>query len=245
MKLAICIPAFNEEKTVGQVIERIPRHIPGVSGIHVFVIDDGSTDATAEIAHKTGTKIRPDYVTVVGLKHQGLATVFLTGIHKSIAWGADVVVNIDGDGQYLAEDIPALVRPLLHGKADMVVGDRQVAGLAFMPWVKKYGNIVGSWFLRVFTGSKVRDASSGFRAYSRTVAEKLEVHAKHTYTHENLIQAHYMGLRIAQVPVTFVARPDGTSSRLITGVLKHIFKSLQGIFTAWRRWRRISRKKPL
>lgn len=244
MKLAICIPAFNEEKTVGQVIERVPRHIPGVSSIHVFVVDDGSNDATAQIARSTGAKIHSDYVTVVGLKHQGLATVFFTGIHKAIAWGADLIVNIDGDGQYLSEDIPALVAPILHGEADMVIGDRQVEKLTFMPWAKKYGNMVGSCFLRMLTGSRVQDASSGFRAYSRVVAEKLEVHAKHTYTHENLIQAHFMGFRIAQVPVTFVARPDGTASRLITGVLKHIFKSLQGIFAAWRRWRRIGGKRP-
>jgi glycosyltransferase involved in cell wall biosynthesis len=237
MKLAICIPAFNEEKTIGQVIGSVPGQIQGFSTVKIFVIDDGSADHTAQYAAHAGAEI------IAISPNQGLAHAFFTGIQKALAWGADVIVNIDGDAQYRAEEIPLLVAPILADEADMAVGDRQIKALRFMSRAKKYGNLAGSWFLRKLTGSRVRDASSGFRAYSRAAAKTIEIHSKHTYTHENLIQAHYLGLRIAQVPVTFIARAAGTSSRLITGVvlggvLKHIFKSLRGIFAAWRRWRR-------
>lgn len=237
MKLAICIPAFNEEQTIGEVITAVPKQMNGITALKIFVADDGSADETAQTARDAGEASGLD-VEVLPLPHKGLAGVFLAGIQTALDWGADVIVNIDADGQYLAQEIPLLIAPLLRGEADMVIGDRQVEGLKFMPPAKKYGNLAGSWFLRRLTGSGVRDASSGFRAYSRKAAENIEVHSSHTYTHENLIQAHYQGLRIAQVPVTFMARSDGSSSRLIRGVLKHIFKSLQGIFAARRRWRR-------
>lgn len=237
MKLAICIPAFNEEQTIGEVIFAVPKQMPAISEVKIFVADDGSADDTAQTARQAG-ETSGQLVEILPLPHKGLAGVFLAGIQQALDWGADVIVNIDADGQYRAEEIPLLIAPILKGEADMVIGDRQVESLTFMPTAKKYGNLAGSWFLRRLTGSQVRDASSGFRAYSRNAAESIEVHSKHTYTHENLIQAHYQGMRIAQVPVTFIARTDGTSSRLIRGVLKHIFKSLQGIFAAKRRWRR-------
>lgn len=246
MKLAICIPAFNEEKTIGLLIEAIPMHMQGISALKIFVVDDGSRDKTGgrawgsaqKMAQRAGVPTN-HLIEIIQLRqNKGLAHVFFTGLRKALSWGADIVVNLDGDGQYRAEEIPVLIDPLLKGEADMVLGDRQVETLKFMTWAKKYGNLAGSWFLRKLTGMKVRDASSGFRAFSRKAAESFEIHSRHTYTHENLIQAHYQGLRIAQVPVTFITRPDGTSSRLISGVLKHIFKSLQGIFGAWRRWRR-------
>ncbi len=239
MKLAVCIPAFNEEKTIGRVIEAIPAHIDGISAIKVFVVDDGSADKTVESVLHVRKKLGGDFIDILhARKNKGLAKAFLAGIHKALSWGADIIVNIDADGQYRSEEIPKLIEPLLKDEADMVTGDRQVGSLHFMSRAKKYGNLAGSWFLRKLTGIKVRDASSGFRAYTRKTAEKIEIHSKHTYTHENLIQTHYLGLRIAQVPITFIARTDGTSSRLISGVLKHILKSLQGIFAAWRRWRR-------
>lgn len=237
MKLAICIPAFNEEQTIGEVISAVPKQMPGITVVRIFVADDGSEDLTAQTAREAGEQSGHD-VEILPLPHKGLAGVFLAGIQQALDWGADVIVNIDADGQYRAGEIPLLIAPILNGEAEMVIGDRQVESLAFMPAAKKYGNLAGSWFLRRLTGSRVKDASSGFRAYSRKAAESIEVHSKHTYTHENLIQAHYQGLRIAQVPVTFIARTDGTSSRLIRGVLKHIFKSLQGIFAAKRRWGR-------
>lgn len=275
MKLAICIPAFNEEKTIGQVIRAVPGHFAGIREVKIFVADDGSTDKTAEVARVAGAeRALGDWrevesgsgpVEIIRIHpNKGLANAFLTAIRQAVTWGADFVVNIDADGQYRPEEIPLLLAPLLKGEADMSVGDRQVGTLRFMPFAKKYGNIAGSWFLRVLTGLRVSDASSGFRAYTRAAAQAIEVHSQHTYTHENLIQAHYSGLRIAQMPITFIARADGTASRLIRGgrtgaaggtdaagtgdspsgfgsVLNHIFKSLRGIFAAWRRWRRKKR----
>jgi len=245
MKLAICIPAFNEEQTIGRVIEAIPREIPGVSLMKVFVVDDGSTDHTQKVATQTAVGLGREkyFLEIVEVKpNKGLANAFLTGIKKALSWGAEVIVNIDADGQYRSEEIGLLLEPILKSEADMAIGDRQVRRLEFMSPAKKYGNMVGSWFLRRLTGVHVRDASSGFRAYTRAAAKEIQVYSKHTYTHENLIQAHYLGLRIAEVPVTFISRPDGNSSRLIRGVLNHIFKSLKGIFAAWRRWRRNAKK---
>lgn len=272
MKLAICIPAFNEEKTIGQVIRAVPRHFAGISEVKIFVADDGSTDHTAKVARAAAAErdlgswrevqSGNGSFEIIGVHpNKGLANAFLTGIRQAVAWGADFAVNIDADGQYRPEEIPLLLAPLLKGEADMAIGDRQVGTLPFMPFAKKYGNIAGSWFLRVLTGMRVRDASSGFRAYTLAAAQAIEVHSRHTYTHENLIQAHYMGLRIAQMPITFIARADGTASRLIRGgrtgaggsigggpsgfgsVLNHIFKSLRGIFSAWRRWRKRAERK--
>jgi len=256
MKLAICIPAFNEEKTVGAVIESVPKNIHGITMTKIFIIDDGSTDNTTASAIAAGQKWAGESqksvdttssahplhcsIEIIEIKpNKGLANAFLKGIKKALTWGADVVVNIDADGQYRAEEIGLLIEPILRGEADMCIGDRQVEKLKFMSFAKKYGNRVGSWFLRSLTGLRVRDASSGFRAYTQAFAQEIEIFSQHTYTHENLIQAHYQGSRIAEVPVTFITRSDGTSSRLIRGVLKHIFKSLQGILGAWRRWRRV------
>jgi len=262
MKLAICIPAFNEEKTIGQVIRAVPLHFAGIGGgggskitsVKIFVADDGSTDKTAEVARVAGAERvlgnRREVQSIEIIRvhpNKGLANAFLTGIRQAVSWGADFVVNIDADGQYRPEEIPLLLAPLLKGEADMSIGDRQVGTLRFMPLAKKYGNIAGSWFLRALTGVRVRDASSGFRAYTSAAAQAIEIRSRHTYTHENLIQAHYTGLRIAQMPVTFIARTDGTTSRLINrrglfggvgAIFIHIFKSLRGIFSAWRWWRR-------
>lgn len=246
MKLAICIPAFNEEQSIARVIGAVPSGIRGIRTIKMFVTDDGSMDRTVraaeeagqKLAHTTGRNDRELLSVTMVKPNKGLANAFVTGIRNALEWGADIIVNIDADGQYRAEEIPQLVAPLLASEADLVVGDRQVRKLRFMPLAKKYGNIAGSWFIRRLTGMNVRDASSGFRAYTRKAAESIQIHSTHTYTHENLIQSHFQGLRIAQVPVTFVSRRDGTSSRLITNVLRHIYKSLRGIFTAWRRYRR-------
>ena len=231
MKLAICIPAYNEAQNIAAVIHAVPRHIHGFREIKIFVMDDGSSDETLEIARRLGAVVEAG-------THRGLAQTFALGIKKALQWGADVIVNIDADGQYDPQEIPDLVEPLLQGDFDMVVGDRQVEKLEFMAPAKKYGNMVGSWFLRRLTGSRVKDASSGFRAYNRKAAESIKIESTHTYTHENLIQAHYEGLKIAQIPVTFSARGDNGGSRLIRSVLKHIFKSLQGILRAWATWRR-------
>lgn len=232
-KLIVMIPAYNEAATIGAVIREIPRRLPGVSSVEVLVCDDGSADETVTKALEAGA----DHV--VRLRRNfGLTTAFATGMQAALSLGADIIVNTDADGQYVASDIPKLVAPILEGVADMVSGDRQVRALSHMPPSKKYGNRLGSWMLRAVAESPVHDASSGFRAFSRQCALRLNPFIGHTYTHQTLIQAAHSGMVVKEVPVAF--RPsarEGGASRLIGGVGSHIVKSLTTIIrtmTAYR-----------
>jgi hypothetical protein len=232
-KLIVTIPAYNEELTLAQAIQEIPRSIPGISKVEILVCDDGSSDRTSEVARDAGA----DYV--IRLRRNfGLTIAFGTALQAAIEHGADIVVNIDADCQYVADEIPTLIQPILRGEADMVSGNRQVAKLDHMPPSKKYGNQIGSFMLRTVAGSPVVDASSGFRAFSRECALRLNPYIGHTYTHQTLIQAKHNGMVVKEVPVTF--RPsarEGNSSRLIGGVSSHIVKSLGTILrtmTAYR-----------
>ena len=233
VKLIVTIPAFNEEATVGQAIREIPRSVPGVARVEVLVCDDGSTDRTVQVAREAGA----DYV--VSLRRNfGLTVAFGTALQAAVEDGADVIVNIDADCQYLASEIPMLIAPILRGEADMVSGNRQVASLGHMPTSKKYGNRVGSFMLRAVAGSQVIDASSGFRAFSRECALRLNPYIGHTYTHQTLIQATHNGMVVKEVPVTFRASArEAGESRLIGGVFGHIVKSMGTILrtmTAYR-----------
>lgn len=219
MKLIVIIPAYNEEKTIGEVIRSIPRKIRGISKVEVLVINDGSKDKTTKEARKAGA----DYV----LSHKinrGLTQTFADGLQEALRLGADIIVNTDADNQYKQEEIPKLIGPILKGEADMVIGNRQVEKLNHMPLAKKYGNILGSFTIRFLTGSKIKDASSGFRAFSREAARQLKLFSYHTYTHETIIQALNKNLVIAEIPITFRKRRYG-ESRLISGVWSHIKKS--------------------
>ncbi len=233
MKLVIFIPAYNESATIAGVIAAIPQKIIGISQIILFVVDDGSTDNTTAIARSAGAE-------VIQIKpNRGLANAFRTGLAAALQSGPDIIVHLDADGQYDPAEIPKIIDPILKGRADVVTGDRQVAQLDFMSWQKKYGNLLGSWFVRRLAGIKINDASCGMRAYSRAAAKKLEVRSSHTYTHETLIRARRLGLRVDQVPITFTVRRNG-NSRLISGnmaVLKHIAKSVRGILGAWRSYK--------
>jgi hypothetical protein len=222
VKLIVMIPALNEEETIGRVIAEIPRTFEGISSVEVLVCDDGSTDGTVQAATAAGA----DHI--VRLRRNfGLTTAFATGLEASLELGADIVVNTDADAQYDAREIGKLIAPILSGEADMVSGDRQVSKLEHMPLTKRYGNQLGSWMLRIVAESPVRDASSGFRAFSRECALRLNPSIGHTYTHQTLIQAAHSGMVVREVPVTFwPSAREGGSSRLIGGVGSHIVKSL-------------------
>jgi hypothetical protein len=222
VKLIVMIPAYNEEATIGAVIRDVPRAFDGISSVEVLVCDDGSRDRTVEAALAAGA----DHV--VRLRRNfGLTTAFSTGLQAALALGADVIVNTDADGQYDGREIARLIEPILRGEADMVSGNRQVAGLDHMPWSKRYGNQLGSWMLRAVASSPVQDASSGFRAFTRECALRLNPFIGHTYTHQTLIQAAHSGLVVKEVPVTFRASArEGGKSRLIGGVGSHIVRSL-------------------
>ena len=219
MKLVIQIPAYNEEATIGRVLAALPKGVPGFSEVEVLVIDDGSSDATAELARAAGAR------RVVRLTtNRGLAEAFSVGLAESLRMGADVIVNFDADLQYDPADIPALTAPILEGRADFTIGDRGPGELAHFSPAKRLLQRLGSWVVRQASGVQVADAVSGFRAVSAEAARKLNVFSKLTYTLETLIQAGYKGLRVVSVPVR--AHPPVRPSRLFTSTAKYVL--LQG-----------------
>lgn len=219
MKVIVTIPAYNEETSIADVIQSIPRKLSGVKTVKVLVIDDGSTDNTFATAKNAGA----DYV-LQNVRNRGLAYTFQRLLKEAISLDADIIVNTDADNQYNQAEIAQLIKPIIAGQADIVNGGRQVHTLTHMPLVKKYGNRFGSWILAQLTGLAIQDASSGFRAYSREAAMQLHLTSDHTYTHETLIQAAYKKLRVQEVPIQFHQRRSD-KSKLIRSVWSHITKS--------------------
>src|SRR6185369_12894870 len=176
MKLIIQIPCFNEEHTLPETVRDLPRSIPGIVVVEFLVIDDGSTDRTVEIARELGVH----HVVSLSTNH-GLARAFATGLDTALKLGADIIVNTDGDNQYCGADIAALVQPILEGKADIVVGARDIASIRHFSPLKKLLQKIGSSFVRTVSGTSVADATSGFRAYSREAALRVNVFSDFTY----------------------------------------------------------------
>lgn len=208
--LIIQIPSYNEAQTIGSVIREIPRSIPGVDRVDILVVDDGSTDGTGDVARSAGANI-----VVRHRRNRGLATALQTGFDVALRLGADLIVNIDADGQYDPLDLPRLIAPILRGEADIVIGDRQVGQLAHFPYYKRWLSILGSTVVRWASGLYVPDATSGFRAYSREAALRLFVLTDFSYTVEHLIQAGKRRLSVIHLPVR--ARPTPRPSRLHHG----------------------------
>lgn len=220
MKLIVTIPAYNEAKSIAEVIHSIPRTIKGISKVEVLVLSDGSTDGTEDVARKAGA----DHV-IRNKINLGLAKTFDKALQNAVRLGADIIVNTDADNQYDQAEIPLLLEPILNGEADMVMGDRQVDTLDWMVPSKKYGNKLGSWLVRKVSGVDFNDASSGFRAFTRECAQSFTLLAAHTYTHETILQAGQKNLAVKEVPITFRRRTEG-QSRLISNVFSHVKKSL-------------------
>jgi glycosyltransferase involved in cell wall biosynthesis len=223
MKLIVTIPAYNEEKTITSVIKEIPRNISGIDRVEVLVLNDGSYDKTVEVAKNAGA----DYV-ISHKENKGLAVTFKDAVEEALKKGADIIVNTDADNHYNQSKIPQLIDPIIGNNADIVIGSREVEKLDHMPRANRYGNLLGSWFVCKLANLPRLDVSSGFRAYSREAALKMNVLSPHTYTHETLIQANDHKLTIAEVPIG--AREVKRESRLIENVPKHITKSLSVIF---------------
>ncbi len=219
MKLIIQIPCYNEEATLATTLSHLPREVPGVDKVEWLVIDDGSTDHTAEVARAQGV----DHV-VAHPKNLGLARAFITGLEACLARGADIIVNLDGDNQYCADCIGDLVRPILDGRAEIVVGARPIDGIEHFSWFKKRLQRLGSWVVRLASGTDIPDAPSGFRAFSREAAMHMRVYSRYTYTLETIIQAGQRGMSITWVPVrtNLPLRP----SRLIRSIPAYIVKSI-------------------
>jgi glycosyltransferase involved in cell wall biosynthesis len=218
MKLIIQIPCLNEAESLPKTLVDLPKHIPGIDIIEVLIIDDGSTDGTADVAQNCGVNHIIRF-----MRKKGLANVFHSGLDACLKAGADIIVNTDADGQYKGEDIPRLIQPLLEKKADIVIGNRDIENIKEFSFLKKRLQRLGSWVVRQFSGSKVADATTGFRAYNRDAAMKLNIISDFTYTIESIIQAESKNLTIANITIT--TNPVSRPSRLIKSVPIYIKRS--------------------
>jgi glycosyltransferase involved in cell wall biosynthesis len=219
IKLIIQIPCFNEEETLGVTLQALPREVPGCDVVEWLIVDDGSVDRTVEVAKAHGV----DHVVRLPT-NQGLAKAFMAGLDAALKAGADIIVNTDADNQYCADDIPALVRPILLKQAEMVIGARPIAQIEHFSPVKKRLQRFGSWVVRLASDTDVPDAPSGFRAYSSEAALRLNVFNSYTYTLETIIQAGQQGMAIASVPI----RTNGylRPSRLVKSIRSYIQRSI-------------------
>ena len=230
MKLIVQIPAYNEEATIAAALRDVPKKIDGITSIETLVIDDGSSDKTAEAARKGGANH------VLQLKtHRGLSSAFVAGIDAALRLGADIIVNTDADNQYVAADIARLVAPIVKGTAEVVIGDREVASSPHMSPLKKTLQRLGSWTVGKASGLSVADVTSGFRAFSREAAIQINVFNPFTYTLETVIQAGNRNLGVQSVGVRTNAptRP----SRLYQGMGTYMRKSMATIFRIYTLYR--------
>ncbi len=218
MKLIIQIPCYNEEVALPVTLSQLPTHIDGIDEIEVLISDDGSTDRTIEIAKSYGVKH-----IVTSTHHRGLAKTFIAGIQKAIAEGADIIVNTDADNQYCADDIEKIVRPILEGKADIVIGARPIKEIKEFSRLKKFLQFLGSKVVRLLSSTGTEDAPSGFRAFSRDAAMALNVFDNYTYTIETVIQSKTKGLHILSVPIR--VNPTFRKSRLVKNIFTYIQKN--------------------
>ena len=218
MKLMVMIPCYNEETTLPATLRDIPRFIPGVDTIEILIVDDGCTDRTVAVAREHGV-----HWVAYHVRNRGLAAAFQTGLDACLRLGADIVVNTDGDNQYPQADIPRLIAPILAGEADITVGDRQTSTIEHFSTTKKTLQALGSWVVRQASGTRVPDAPSGFRAYSREAALRLNVLTRYTYTLETIIQAGKKNLAVVPVPIH--TNPKTRESRLIRGLWDYVKKS--------------------
>jgi glycosyltransferase involved in cell wall biosynthesis len=226
MKLVIQIPCLNEEATLPQVLDELPRELAGFDEVEWLIVDDGSTDATVEVARANGV----DHIVRL-TNNKGLAAAFQAGIDASLKLGADVIVNTDADHQYEADDIPQLVEPILEGRADMVVGDRRVKDIQHFSASKKLLQRLGSWVVRRASGTGIPDTTSGFRAYNREAALQLVVVSNYTYTLESLIQAGKMLVALEHVPIA--SNPKTRDSRLVDSTARYVRRNALAVFRAY------------
>ena len=219
MKLIVQIPCLNEEESLPKTLKDIPRQINGIDCVEILVIDDGSTDRTSEVARQNGVEHVVRFA-----RRRGLARVFKAGLEEALNAGADIIVNIDADGQYKGNDIPRLIRPILEGKADIVVGNRDIENIRQFSFLKKKLQRLGSRVVRHLSGSTIMDATTGFRAYNKEAALRINIVSSYTYTLESIIQAEHQNLAIVNITVSTneVKRP----SRLFKSIPEYLQRSI-------------------
>lgn len=219
MKLVIQIPCYNEEKSLPVTLKDLPDKIDGIDEIEVLVIDDGSIDNTVKVAEDLGVSA----ILSLG-KNKGLAKAFIAGINKALDMGADIIVNTDADNQYNASYIKDIVKPIIENKADIVIGTRPVSEIKHFSLLKKMLQRLGSFVMRLVSKTDVKDAPSGFRAFSRNAALQLNVFDNYTYTLETIIQAKAKGLVVQSVDVE--VNPELRKSRLFSNMFQYIRRSI-------------------
>lgn len=226
MKLIIQIPCYNEAETLEIALNDLPKHIDGIDEIEYLIINDGSKDNTVEVAKKWGV-----HYVVNFRRNKGLAKGFMAGLDACLRNGADIIVNTDADNQYCGEDIEKLVRPIIEGKTDIVIGERPIDQTEHFSPVKKKLQHFGSWVVRKASNSTIPDAPSGFRAYSREAAMRLNVTNEYTYTLETIVQAGREKIAMESVPI----RTNGElrPSRLFNSMMGYVKKSMVTIIRAF------------
>jgi glycosyltransferase involved in cell wall biosynthesis len=228
MKIVVTVPAFNEEATIGRVIRDIKDVMSKQKHTYkVLVVDDGSTDRTASVAKKAGATVFSHPY------NSGLSETFRTEMKKCLELGAEVIIHTDADGQYLASEIPKLLKPIENREADLVLGSRFMGKIEKMPAIKRLGNRAFSKVISGIIGRKVTDCQTGFRAFTSDVAKDLEIISDHTYTQEQIIKAVKHKFRIREVPIHFRKRVSG-KSRLLSNPFEYAVKAWINIFRIYR-----------
>jgi glycosyltransferase involved in cell wall biosynthesis len=218
-KVIIQLPCYNEAESLPVTLQGLPRSLAAIDKVEWLICDDGSIDDTADVAARHGV----DHVVRLS-GHQGLARAFTAALRASVEAGADIIINIDADNQYCADDIPTLIEPILRDEADIVIGARSIEKIAHFSLIKKLLQRLGSAAVRIASGTDVRDAPCGFRSYSREAAMRTRVFNNYTYTLETIIQAGQCGMRVLSVPVR--TNPDLRPSRLIKSIWNYVSRSL-------------------
>lgn len=228
--LVVLIPAYNEEKSIEQVIKAVPAQIGGVASIKVLVVDDGSTDRTRELALKAGAMV------ISHRLNRGVGSAYRTGIEKALAMGADVIVNMDADGQFNPGDIPELIRPILDGETGFVTASRfkDTTKTPKMSPVRLWGNRMMSRLISSITGQRFFDVSCGFRACSRDVALRLNLSGAFTYTQETFLDLAFKGIQPVEIPLTVRGEREHGKSRVAANLWAYGHRAIRIILRAYR-----------
>ena len=230
MKLIIQIPCYNEAEILPKTLAELPEHLAGVDEVEILVVDDGSTDDTAQVARESGA----DHIVHL-TRHLGLAQAFARGLDACLRLGADLIVNTDADNQYQAADIARLIAPILNHEAELVIGDRGVFSVEHFPAHKRVLQAIGSQVVSATAGLEIPDATSGFRAMTREVALETMVLSNYSYTLETLIQAGARRVRVTFIPVE--TNPPERPSRLFTSIRHYLVNSTVTILRSFAMYR--------
>lgn len=226
MKLIIQIPCYNEAETLEIALNDLPKQLEGIDEIEYLIINDGSKDNTVEVAKKWGVHHIVNF-----RQNKGLAKGFMAGLDGCLRNGADIIVNTDADNQYCADDIAVLIRPILDGEADMVIGERPIDQTEHFSFIKKKLQHFGSWVVRKASNTDIPDAPSGFRAFSREAAMRINVVNDYTYTLETIVQAGREKIAVTSVPIH--TNEELRPSRLFSSIWGYVKKSMLTIIRAY------------